>query len=223
MEPSTQRERYEPLPGAAGLPVWIWRRTPKPLRFGAAVALVAAVVAAVLIGGEIGDAKRERAQSERHERQAQRERLRQALRAEQRPRFGRSAAVLPAAPPAKRRLAARQRVMQRLSALMLADARARVARGELDGPVRRARCEPFPRTAEGVGADRDLDERRGRFACIAITSDFGGETSPRGVIGHQYRALVDFETGRFAYCKVSGQAGPSREQLVTTPPACGGR
>jgi hypothetical protein len=43
------------------------------------------------------------------------------------------------------------------------------------------------------------------------------------VIGHQYRILVDFQTGGYAYCKISGQAGPSREQLVTTPRACGGR
>ena len=43
-----------------------------------------------------------------------------------------------------------------------------------------------------------------------------------GVIGHQYRALVDFRTGRYAYCKISGQSGPSRDQLVTTPRACGG-
>jgi hypothetical protein len=42
------------------------------------------------------------------------------------------------------------------------------------------------------------------------------------VIGHQYRAEVDFGDGRYAFCKVSGQAGPAREQLVTTPKACGG-
>ena len=113
--------------------------------------------------------------------------------------------------------------MERLSALILADARRRVALGELDGPIRRVECEPFPRTVEGVGADRDLGRRRGGYACIAITAEFGGAAGARGVIGHQYRALVDFATGRFAYCKVSGQAGPAREQLATTPRACGGR
>jgi hypothetical protein len=99
-----------------------------------------------------------------------------------------------------------------------------VRRGELDGPVRRAVCEPFPRTVNGIGADRDLSRRSGRYSCVAVTAGFGrGEASIGGVIGHQYRTLVDFESGRYAFCKVSGQAGPSREQLVTTPRACGGR
>ena len=208
-------ERYEPMPGVAELPGWIWRRTPKPLRTVATLAVAAAAVAVVLVAGELRSSTREREQSERRERQLQRAQLIQALKAEQRPRFGRSA-------PAPT-LADRRRVMERLSALVLVDARARVSRGELDGPIRRVACEPFPRTAEGVGADRDLGRRRGRFACIAITAEFGSDTTSRGVIGHRYRALVDFETGRFAYCKVSGQAGPSREQLVITPRACGGR
>ena len=97
-----------------------------------------------------------------------------------------------------------------------ADARARVRRRELDGRIRDVECEPFPRTVDGVGADRDLS-RRGRYVCLAIRSEFTG-----GVIGHQYRTLVDFGTGRYAYCKVAGQSGPSRDQLVTTPRACGG-
>ena len=84
-------------------------------------------------------------------------------------------------------------------------------------------CEPFPRTVEGMGADRDLTRRTGRYSCLAVTTAFGrSKSSVGGVIGHQYRVLVDFKSGRYAYCKVSGQAGPSREQLVTTPRACGG-
>ena len=97
-------------------------------------------------------------------------------------------------------------------------------RGRLKGPIRRVECEPFPRTISGVGADQGLAHPRGRYSCVAATAEFGkGATSVSGVIGHTYRVLVDFETGRYAYCKVSGQAGPSREQLVTTPRACGGR
>ena len=218
-----QPDRYEPLPGVSAIPGWLWRRTRKPLRIAIGVALATAVVGALLLADDIGDAKRERERSEQRERQVRRERLVRTLEAQQRPHFGRSAAVLPPDAPARRRLAGRAKVMQRLSALILADARRRVTRGELDGPIRRVQCEPFPRTVDGVGADRDLRRRRGRFACVAVTAEFGSETTARGVIGHQYRALVDFETGRFAYCKIAGQAGPSREQLVTTPRACGGR
>jgi hypothetical protein len=223
MEGSERKsDRYEPLPGVAALPGWIWRRTPKPLRIALGAALLAALATAVVVGADIRDAEQEREQSEQRERQAQRERFVETLEAEQRPRFGRSNALVPASASARRRLAGRAKVMERLSALILADARRRVRRGELDGPIRRVECEPFPRTVEGVGADRDLSRRRGRFACIAITAEFGSQTTTRGVIGHQYRTLVDFETRRFAYCKVAGQAGPSREQLVTTPEACGG-
>ena len=90
--------------------------------------------------------------------------------------------------------------------------------GRLDGPIRRVACEPFPRTLEGVGADTDLSRRGGRYSCLAVTAEVPGGT----VIGHTYRARVGFETGRYAYCKVIGKPEPSREQLVTTPRACGG-
>jgi hypothetical protein len=104
-----------------------------------------------------------------------------------------------------------------------ADARDRVRRGELDGPIRRVECEPFPRSVDGVGAHQDISRTSGRYSCVAVTAAFGsGEVGATGVIGHRYRIAVDFETGRYAFCKVSGQAGPSREQLVTTPQVCGG-
>ncbi len=84
-------------------------------------------------------------------------------------------------------------------------------------------CEPFPRSVDAVGAHEQLGRSSGRYACVAVTAEFGtGEAGATGVIGHQYRTMADFETGRYAFCKVSGQAGPSREQLVTTPRVCGG-
>jgi hypothetical protein len=113
--------------------------------------------------------------------------------------------------------------MRELSASVLADARLRVRRGVLEGPVLRVECEPFPRSVDAVGADSDLTRRRGRYSCIAVTAEFERtEQSIGGIVGHQYRALVDFESGRYAYCKISGQAGPERDQLVTTPETCGG-
>jgi hypothetical protein len=144
------------------------------------------------------------------ERAGQRAQLASRLEAEQRPVRGRSRSVAPT-------LAARAALMDDLAAAIASDARARARRGDLSGRIRRAECEPYPRTVDGTGADRDLTRRRGRYSCLAVTSEFSG-----GVIGHTYRALVDFETGRYAYCKIGGQSGPSRDQLVTTPRACGG-
>jgi hypothetical protein len=217
-------ERYEPLPGFAALPGWIWRKLGRLGQIAIVVAVLGGIAGAVALAPTISESKDERAASERRERAERRAELIRELRAEQRPRLGRSQSTAPAgaAPPA--RLAARAGLMDELSATIVADARRRVREGELDGPIRRVECEQFPRTVEGVGADRDLSRRRGRYACIAVTTDFGrGKNSIRGVIGHQYRALVHFESGRYAYCKISGQAGPSREQLATTPRACGGR
>ena len=96
--------------------------------------------------------------------------------------------------------------MQGLAAAIATDARARTG-----DEIRRTQCEPYPRTVERTGLTS------GRYACVAVTSEFDG-----GVIGHQYRALVDLSSGRYAYCKVISQSGPERDQLVTTPRACGG-
>ena len=187
------------------------------------------LVLVLLIGGGIAlipamqnsSAERERAEEQR--RAEARAELARRLQAEQRPRFARSAAVVPAGAPAAERLAARSEMMGGLRADIAADARRRVRSGSLDGPILRVECEPFPRSVDAVGADADLSRSEGRYSCLAVTAEFErSEQSIGGVIGHQYRALVDFETGRYAYCKISGQAGPSRDQLATTPRACGG-
>jgi hypothetical protein len=212
------------MPGIAELPRWLWQRAGRPLRIAAVAAVLALVAAAVALVPGMLESKDERSEAERRERAEARAELVRRLRQEQRPRFGRSASVAPAAAPRGERLAARAALMDDLSAAVVADARARVRRGELDGPIRRLDCERFPRSVDTVPAHRELTSRRGRYSCVAVTSEFGqsGETA-RGVLGHTYRVLVDFDSGRYAFCKVSGQAGPAREQLVTTPRACGGR
>lgn len=192
-------------------------------RIAAAAALVAAVAIGVALVPGIIESKRERTVSEQRElAQLRAQRIRE-LQAEQRPRFRRSRSVAPPGAAAEERLVARAGLMDELSVNVLADARRRVRRGDLDGPIRRVVCQPFPRGVDGVGSDKDLSRRSGRYSCVAVTAAFGrGEGSIGGVIGHQYRIRVDFETGGYAYCKISGQAGPSREQLVTIPRTCGG-
>lgn len=223
-EKSPLPERYEPLPGLPQLPAWLWRRMGRGVRLGGAALLVAAIAAAIALVPGMLESKEERSATEQRERAELRAQRIRELEAEQRPRFQRSASIAPAGAGPESRLAARAGLMDELRANVLSDSRRRVRRGELDGPIRRVVCERFPRSVDGVGADRDLSRRSGRFSCVAVTAAFGrSETSVGGVIGHQYRVLVDFESGRYAYCKVSGQAGPSREQLVTTPRACGGR
>jgi hypothetical protein len=172
---------------------------------------------AVALVPALRDSAREGAEAVQRERAVARAQLVRELETEQRPRFERSSSVAPVAAPARRQLVSRAALLDDLVAAITSDARARVRRGELAGRIRRAECEPFPRNVDGTGVEDDLTRRRGRYACLAVTSEFEG-----GLLGHQYRALVDFVTGRFAFCKVSGQSGPSRDQLVTTPRVCGG-
>jgi hypothetical protein len=222
-EDRPRTERYEPMPGIAALPGWLWRRTGRAARLTLLGALIVLLATAAALLPVILESKEERAESDRRERAERRAELIRRLETEQRPRHRRSTSVAPPEATANEQLEARSAVMDDLHAEILADARARVRRGDLDGPIRRVECEPFPRSVDAVGAHQRLGRRTGRYACVAVTAEFGtGEVGATGVIGHQYRTMVDFETGRYAFCKVSGQAGPSREQLVTTPRVCGG-
>jgi hypothetical protein len=219
-EPSRpEGDRYEPLPGVAGLPGWIWRRLPKAGK--AAVALFPFVLIAlvILLGPGIDRSKdeRERAQSERLARQRA-ERVAR-LRVEQRPRFGRGT-------PAGSDVARRTTLLGEARAAVETDARRRVAAGSLDGPVRRVECEPYPRTVEGTGAQLDPRRETGRYSCLAITRDVPpGERAEASAIGHPYRVKIDFTSGRYALCKVTGRAGEGSlgtSAMVTVPHACGG-
>jgi hypothetical protein len=217
-------DRYEPLPSLPELPGWLWRKTGRGLRIGLAVVVLAIAGATIAAIPQLSESKQERAEAARRERAAHLERQARALAAEQRPRFGRSAAVAPVGAEEAERLAAREQMLDDLAASVLVDARKRVREGDLKGPVRRVECEPFPRTVDGVGAEADLSQRRGGYACVAITAQFErSEESIGGVIGHPYRARIDFRTGRYGFCKISGVPGPEREFLVTVPPECGGR
>ena len=197
--------RYEPLPGLAALPAWLWRRAGRGARIGAGLLLLALVAFAVALVPSLRDADRERAAATARARAEQRAELVRRLEAEQRPRVRRG----PAAPDA---LPARARLMDAMAAAITTDARARGEQG-----VERTECERYPRSVDATGAHETLTRRRGRYLCVAVTAEFEG-----GVIGEQYRALVDFETGRYAFCKVISKTGPTRDQLVTTPRACGG-
>lgn len=216
-------DRYEPLPGIVELPRWLWARMGRRLRIVAGLALVAAVAAGIPLAAGLRESSRERAASERAERAELRERQIEALREEQRPRFGRADAPAPAGAPRQERLDARRELIGELSAAILADARLRVRRRALDGPIRRTECEPFPRRVDGAAPEEDLRRERGRYFCLAVTADFeSGEGGIGGAIGHPYRALVDFDSGRYAFCKIAGRPEPTPDPAVETPRACGG-
>jgi hypothetical protein len=180
----------------------MWRRLGSRGRTGVVVALVLAVGGTIALVPTLDRARDERAATEQRTRAVLHDRRIRALAAEQRPRHGRLEA------------SSRAATVDELGAAIVADARRRVRAGALEGRIRRAECEPFPRT---LNPQRLLARRRVRLACLAVTADF-----ERGALGHPYRALVDFETGRYAFCKVSGRPDPTPDPAVTTPRACGG-
>ena len=51
------------------------------------------------------------------------------------------------------------------------------------------------------------------------------ELNEAGALGHPYRLRIDFDTGRYAFCKVGGRPGEgatATQQIAPVPPACGG-
>ena len=193
------------------------------MRIGVLVALLLAVGGTIALIPSIGDSRRERAAADAREREAQHDRTIRDLQAQQRPVSGRTRATAQAGAAPRARLAARAAARADLVAAIAADARRRVRAGALDGPIRRVDCEPFPRTVGGVDPAEQLSRRSGRYACVAVTADFEAtEESVGGSLGHPYRAMIDFESGRYALCKIAGRTDPTQNNQVTTPRKCGG-
>jgi hypothetical protein len=226
--PPSPADRYEPLPGIVDLPAWIWRRLNGPGK--AAIILLPVVLIAVGLALRPGieESKQERARSEEQRIERERAAREARLREQQQPRLAR-------ATPAPDSVPGRERLVEAAGASVLADARERAAAGEFDGPIRDVACEEYPRTVAGRGADQDLAKTAGNYSCIAVTARFsgsqgGGEQqaygqSEAGLIGHPYRMRVDFESGRYAFCRVAGRAGEGGlqgRQAVTVPRVCGG-
>ena len=212
-------ERYEPMPGLLGLPGWVWRKMPPVAKVGLVLAFVGLIALALIIGPGIRESKSEREKAEQQERLRARQAREVRIRREQRPRFASGPAATSGVP-------ARRRLVDAASASVLADARRRVEAGTMDGPIEDVDCEPFPRNVAGVGAEDSTDKRYGRYQCIAVTARFErSESTIGGLIGHPYRVRVDFDTGRYAFCKIVGRPGEGqiRRRLgVTVPAECGG-
>jgi hypothetical protein len=192
-------DRYEPMPPIAQLPAWLWRRTGRGTRIGVAITLlVLAGALAVVVPAQRAQSD-ERAAAAERARAVSDERRTVAIEAAQRPRFGRSDGG---------RLAA----VADLRAAIRTDARRRV-----DARILAVECERFPRSDGAPAPERDPAVRRGRYSCLAVTRRFEG-----GSLGRPYRAQIDFATGRYAYCKITGRPDLARDQRLATPPACGG-
>ena len=211
------------MPGIADLPGWLWRRMGRTARLAALGALVLLVAGAAALMPVILESKEDQAETDRRERAERRAVLVERLETEQRPRHRRSTSVARAGATQGAQLEARADLVDELHAEILAT----------PGPASAAATSTGPSATWSASRSRAASTRSARTSSSAARpadtpawrprpSSGTGEVGATGVIGHQYRTMVDFETSRYAFCKVSGQAGPSREQLVTTPRVCGG-
>jgi hypothetical protein len=212
VNPSASRDRYEPLPGLLEMPGFLIRKLgPRGRRIlGAVAALLLLALAAGIVFGlpAVNDTKAERAAAERQARE--RAQAAEAARLEAEQRLVRGSGTPSAG----------------LAAAVETDARARVQSGELDQGIVRAECERYPRGARGEDPATNLASSMGRYSCLAVTADAPRlETQHASSLGYPYRALVDFPSGRFTYCKVSGRPGEGSLRTdipVKVPAACGG-
>jgi hypothetical protein len=226
--PNGRSDRYDPLPGITELPGFLYRKLSARGRRAAQVvgALLLVALAAGIVFGlpAITETKEERAAAEKRAVEQRRAQRLEQLEAEVRLRRGRGTAARGLEGGAA--ITARGALADDLAAAVQQDAVSRTQSGEFTQSVNRVECERFPRGARGEDPAADLSSRTGRYSCLAITADTPlMENRTRGSIGYPYRALVDFPSGRFAYCKVSGRPGEGsfvREIHVDVPTACGG-
>jgi hypothetical protein len=225
--PNASSDRYDPLPGFTEIPAWLLRKmSPRARRIAAIVAALVVVAAAVILYlsiPAINDSKEDRAAAERRVAAQHEAALVARLKAEQRLREGTGTPARGLEGSAA--IAAREQLAADLSAAVHADADARARSGEFQHAVMRIECERFPRGARGEDPATDLANPVGRYSCLAITADAPGiETNNPSSIGYPYRARVDFPSGKYTFCKISGRPGEMafEETRVPVPVACGG-
>lgn len=203
---------------------WLSDRMRWALGIAGALAAIAALWA-ILPG--VFDAKRENDAKAAHE-QAQRVAAERArLIREQRPIRGRAhdLARLPADAPAATRLAQRRALVDQTKAAILAEARKRVATGELDGPVTKVSCGPLVRSPDNASDETDLSKRLGRYDCVAVKRDVvDGNGKVVGLLGHPFVATIDFPRRSWVLCKDNKVPGERGKPLAKArlDPACVG-
>lgn len=222
-------DRYEPLPGLLGIPGFLYRKLSLRGRHLALIGgglLIAGIVAfAVFAWPAIQDAKDEReAKREQELAESRAERIRQQR--EEMTVMRERARIPGLAGSGAEMLAARDMLLQELAGSIEEDARARVESGALESEIERVKCDPFPRTAERYDPADDPEARFGRYECVAVTATIPEtEANVGGVIGYPFRARVSFESGRYAWCKISGHPGEggfTYQREVGVPVECGG-
>jgi hypothetical protein len=180
----------------------------KKLGLGFAGILVAAGIALAILIPRIDDHKAQTAAEKRaykaHAVALNRARITKA----QAPRHGDAASLRPAAGASAAEVsAAQQQLLARVQDDIYADAQARAKTGEMKPVTTKPTCERTPGTPT-TGDIRVYD-------CFMITTRIPkGEANPGGAIGYPFRAVVDYKSFTYNFCKTEQVPG---EMLVLAP------
>jgi hypothetical protein len=190
-----------------------WRK----LGIGTLIGAVVIAIALAIMIPRIDHGKQARASADaRYEARARAANVARIVR-EQRPRHGAAAALRPKpGASASQQQAARAALLTRVEASILADSRARARTGEMRTVQGPTTCKVTPGTTVGV---------LGVYDCFAVTGHIKASTgNVAGVIGYPFRAIVDYRTFTYAWCKTEQFPGemmiPKASTVVELPPAC---
>ncbi len=183
------------------------------------LALVAAIVASALIFPGVFAAKRSNDARVARDYAARVAAERARLTREQRPKRGRPKGLhaprASAAPAAQ--LAARRRLVVAMEGAILGDAQARVASGELDGPVKRVSCGPLIKNPGMHTEDEDLSKTQGRYDCVAVKREVVNGGKVVGLLGHPFVGTADFKRFTYVWCKDNKVPGERGKPLAKVP------
>ena len=173
----------------------------------AAVLVVTGIALAILVP-RIDDHKEQTAAANAEYKRAAVEKNRARINKLQQARHGEAKSLLPPAGAlAAQRATAKQQLLVHIQEDMYEDARARAARGEMKMVTTPPKCEHTP----GTPTSGDV----GVFDCFMITSRIPmGKDNPAGALGYPFRAVVNYKTFEYDYCKTELIPG---EMLVLAP------
>jgi hypothetical protein len=203
-------------PRDAFIPPVPWRK----LALWTGVGVVVLGVALAVMIPRINEGKENRAAASAAEQARAQKANRERIIKLQQPRTGSAAALKPAArAPLTERLAARDRLVASVETAITADAKARGAKGEMSKVQGPTTCE----LAAGAATSGEV----GVFDCYTVVRKVPKvETNVAGSIGYPFRAVIHYDTFKYAFCRTEQFPGeqliPDPRTVVQLPAACRG-
>jgi hypothetical protein len=192
----------------------------KKLGIGFAAVLAVTGIALAILIPRIDDHKARTAAANAEYKRNAVARNRARINKAQAPRHGEASSLLPpAGAPAAERAAAKEKLLAKLKDDMFADAKARAARGEMRPVKTHPDCQRTP----GTPVTGDV----GVFDCFMVTAYIPhGKRNISGAIGYPFRAVVDYKTFTYSWCKTEQIPGEllilAPKDVTLLPPACRG-